>query len=98
MAGLDKETLENLAKLCRVECSEKVLAKLLKNLKAILSYMDIIKEVDTTGVATCNHVLETVNNVTREDHVKETLNREIFLANSPSHIGGMIRVPPVIKF
>ena len=27
----------------------------------------------------------------------ESLNRDAFLANAPSHIGGMIRVPPVIK-
>ena len=36
-------------------------------------------------------------NVTREDVVGELLNREAFLANAPSHVGGMIRVPPVIK-
>jgi aspartyl-tRNA(Asn)/glutamyl-tRNA(Gln) amidotransferase subunit C len=34
----------------------------------------------------------------REDKVGETLPRELFLANAPSHVGGLIRVPPVIKF
>jgi len=34
----------------------------------------------------------------REDLVVPTLTREEFLANAPAHVGGMVRVPPVIKF
>jgi aspartyl-tRNA(Asn)/glutamyl-tRNA(Gln) amidotransferase subunit C len=60
--------------------------------------MDLLKEVDTEDVPECNHVLEAIQNVMREDKTEETLNRQTFLANSPSHVGGMIRVPPVIKF
>lgn len=56
-----------------------------------------MKEVDTEGVEVCNHVSETVSNVMREDDIGETLPRETFLENSPSHVGGMIRVPTVIK-
>ncbi|WP_420420541.1 Asp-tRNA(Asn)/Glu-tRNA(Gln) amidotransferase subunit GatC [Simkania sp.] len=98
MSHIDKESLKALAKLCRIECDEEALEKLLKNLKSILNYMDLLKEVDTEEVPECNHVLESVQNVMREDKTEETLNRETFLANSPSHVGGMIRVPPVIKF
>jgi aspartyl-tRNA(Asn)/glutamyl-tRNA(Gln) amidotransferase subunit C len=38
-----------------------------------------------------------MSSILREDEVTETLDRETFLANSPAHIGGMIRVPPIIK-
>ncbi|HCJ83322.1 MAG TPA: Asp-tRNA(Asn)/Glu-tRNA(Gln) amidotransferase subunit GatC, partial [Parachlamydiales bacterium] len=49
------------------------------------------------GVAPCNHVLPQLKNVLREDRAQETLSREEFLKNAPQHIGGMIRVPPVIR-
>lgn len=98
MSHLDKETLKTLTKLCRIQCDEEAIEKLHKNLKSILNYMDLLKEVDTEDVPECNHVLESVQNVMREDKTEETLDRETFLANSPSHVGGMIRVPPVIKF
>ncbi len=98
MSGLDKETLANLTKLCRINCSDEELKLLLKNLQSILGYMDQLKEVDTENVPVCNHVSEEVKTFLREDEPSESLDRDTFLENSPSHVGGMIRVPTVIKF
>ncbi len=98
MAELDEEELSKLTKLCRIECTEDEKKSLREQLSSILEYVEQLKEVDTEGVATCYCVLETLTNVMREDEVGETLSREIFLANAPAHVGGMIRVPPVIKF
>lgn len=97
MAKLDKETIKQLTRLCRIDCSEEEQESLLKDLKKILDYIEQLQEIDTENVPPCNHVLEGMANVMREDIVGEVLNREIFLANAPVHIGGMIRVPPVIK-
>lgn len=97
MPDVNKETIENLTQLSRIECSEAEQEELLKNLKEILNYIDQLNEVDTTHVLPCNHVLEDMSNVMRDDVVGKTLSREKFLANAPSHIGGMIRVPTVIK-
>lgn len=97
MADVNKQTIKNLTQLSRIECSETEQDQLLENLKSILNYIDQLNEVDTTHVPPCNHVLEDMANVTREDLVGKTLARETFLANAPSHIGGMIRVPTVIK-
>jgi len=33
----------------------------------------------------------------REDIPEEPLSRDLFLANAPSQVGGMIKVPPVFK-
>jgi aspartyl-tRNA(Asn)/glutamyl-tRNA(Gln) amidotransferase subunit C len=97
MAALDKKTIENLTQLCRIKCTEAEQEKLLKDLQEILNYVEQLQEVDTDHVKPCDHVLEGIINVMREDVVGETLPREQFLANAPSHIGGLIRVPPVIK-
>jgi aspartyl-tRNA(Asn)/glutamyl-tRNA(Gln) amidotransferase subunit C len=97
MDTLNKDNLKALCKLCRIEFSDKDLDPFLEDLQSILTHIDSIREVDTEGVPACNHILDTVQSVMREDKTEQTLPRNTFLANSPSHVGGMIRVPPVIK-
>ncbi len=97
MAEFDEKELEKLAKLCHIACSEEEKKALHTQLTRILKYIDLLDEVDTAGVEPCYSVLETVSNVLREDKIGETLSKELFLANAPAHVGGMIRVPPVIK-
>jgi aspartyl-tRNA(Asn)/glutamyl-tRNA(Gln) amidotransferase subunit C len=97
MATLDKDTIAYLTQLSRIDCSEEEKEGLLKDLKSILNYVDLLQEIDTSDVEPCIQVLENMNNVTREDIPGEILARETFLANAPSHVGGMIRVPPVLK-
>jgi aspartyl-tRNA(Asn)/glutamyl-tRNA(Gln) amidotransferase subunit C len=97
MANLDKETLKNLTKLSRIDCTEEEQDALLVDLKKILSYVEQLTEVNVDNVPPCNHVLEDIVNVTREDVVGKTLSREAFLSNAPSQVGGMIKVPTVIK-
>lgn len=98
MSKFDKKKLSALSQLARIQCSEEEQEKLSSNLNKILTYIDQLKEVETEGVPTCNHVLEEIANVMREDEPGEALETQTFLANSPSHVGGMVRVPPVIKF
>jgi aspartyl-tRNA(Asn)/glutamyl-tRNA(Gln) amidotransferase subunit C len=97
LATLDKETIKQLTRLCRIDCTEQEQEALLEDLKKILDYIEQLQQIDTENVPPCNHVLENMANVMREDEVGEVLNRETFLSNAASHIGGMIRVPPVIK-
>ncbi len=98
MTKFDEKDLEKLAKLCRIECTEDEKKSLHNHLANVLKYVEQLNEVDTHGVEPCYRVLETLSNVMREDEIGETLARELFLANAPAHVGGMIRVPPVIKF
>lgn len=97
MSNLDKETIKQLTRLCRIDCTEEEQESLLQDLKKILNYFEQLKEIDTENVAPCNQVLEELVNVMRDDVVGDVLSRDVFLANAPAHIGGMIRVPPVIK-
>jgi aspartyl-tRNA(Asn)/glutamyl-tRNA(Gln) amidotransferase subunit C len=98
MSNIDENELLKLAKLCRIACSEEEKKKLLANLKNVISYVAQLQAVDTEGVAPCNTVLDVEHNAMREDEVAAPLPRELFLSNAPSHVGGMIRVPPIIKF
>ncbi len=97
MVKLDKQTIQDLTRLCRIDCTEEEQESLLKDLEKILKHIEQLENINTDNVPVCNHILEGMANVMREDRVGEVLNREVFLANAPSHVGGMIRVPPVIK-
>jgi aspartyl-tRNA(Asn)/glutamyl-tRNA(Gln) amidotransferase subunit C len=97
MAQLNKEMIKYLTRLCKIRCTEQEEKALLTDLGNILAYAEQLQEVDTRNVVPCNHVLEEVFNVTREDIIGETMSRETFLENAPSQVGGLIRVPPVIK-
>jgi len=94
---MEEADFNKLSKLCRISCTEEEKKSFLKSLDSILSYIEQLQEVDTTGVEPCFTVLETLSNVLREDIPAEPLSREAFLADAPAHIGGMIRVPPVFK-
>ncbi len=98
MSQFEESDLVKLTKLCHIECEETEKKKLLHSLQGVLNYVELLKEIDTEGVKAFNHILETMQNVTREDKVGETLPREEFLANAPDHVGGMIRVPLILKY
>lgn len=98
MANFDHQALEHLKKLCRLECSEQEDRDILESLPRILDYIEQLNEVNTEGVKTCRYVLRgMMQNQMREDEPKDLLSREKFLANAPDQIGGMVRVPPILK-
>jgi aspartyl-tRNA(Asn)/glutamyl-tRNA(Gln) amidotransferase subunit C len=97
MATFNKETIRSLIQLSRIDCTEEEQERLLKDLEKIIHYFEQLEEINTDNIPPCNQVLEGMHNVMRDDVVGSTLPREEFLANAPSQIGGMIRIPPVIK-
>ncbi len=98
MADFDKQTLEHLMKLSRIECDPEEEEDILGSLKRILEYVKQLDEVKTEKAKPCNFVLNWMaGNRLREDVAENLLSREQFLANAPDQIAGMIRVPPVLK-
>ena len=98
MADFDRQDLEHLKKLCRIECTEEENRDILDNLTRVLKYVDQLNEVGTDDTKPCRFVLRAMQrNQMRADEVKDLLSRERFLSNAPDQIGGMIRVPPILK-
>ncbi len=97
MVRLDNTMIKYLTRLSRIECTDAEQEALLKDLSNIIEYIEQLDEINTDNVPPCNNVLEGMTNITREDVVAETMPREIFLSNAPAQVGGMIRVPPVIR-
>ena len=94
--SLDEKEFLKLTKLCRIECSPEEKEKLLSNISKILSYVSLLEELGTQDEEPCYQVLDSVNNILRQDEVGETLPADVFLSNAP-HIGGMIKLPPILK-
>lgn len=98
MPNFDHQSLEHLKKLCRIECTEEENRDILESLPRILDYISQLNEVNTDETKTCRYVLRGMQkNQMREDIVQEPLSRDAFLGNAPEQIGGMIRVPTVLK-
>ena len=98
MSNFNKETLEYLEKLCRIECTPEEEEELTGSMKRILDYVEQLNEIDVKDAVLCTNVSDGFAKKTlREDEIGEILPRETFLENAPDQIGGMIRVPPVMK-
>lgn len=97
MSDLNEESVKVLSRLCRIEVTDGELQTLFSDLKRILDYVGQLQEVDVNHLSPHSHIEEQTMGSLRDDCVGEHLPREVFLANAPDQVSGMIRVPPVMK-
>ena len=76
---LNKQQIQNIANLARLELSEVELEKYGDQLSAVLSYIDQLKEVDTEKVEPTAQITGLVN-VLRKDEIKNCPSDEIKIA------------------
>jgi aspartyl-tRNA(Asn)/glutamyl-tRNA(Gln) amidotransferase subunit C len=92
---ITREEVEKVSLLGRLQLSEEELGRMTEQLGAILQYMELLGEVDTTGVEPMAHAVE-VSNVFRPDGVQPSLDREAALANAPHCDAECYLVPAVL--
>ncbi len=92
---VDQETLRKIAHLARLEVRPEEEAALLRSLNGVLTWMEQLNEVDTTGVEPLTHITDETN-VLRDDIVGQHLPREQALANAPQHDEQYVEVPKVL--
>jgi aspartyl-tRNA(Asn)/glutamyl-tRNA(Gln) amidotransferase subunit C len=91
------ETIEKMARLSRIAITEEEKQAFANSLGSIINYFDVLSSFDTETTSPLYSVLENQTLGLREDTVKNTLSKEEFLQNAPSSVGGMIKVPQVLK-
>ena len=89
------DQVRHVARLARLNLPEDRMRELMQNMNDILGYMDMLNEVDTTGVEPTSHVMD-IKNVFREDEVKPSLPHEKSLQNAPQENRDAFVVPRVI--
>jgi aspartyl-tRNA(Asn)/glutamyl-tRNA(Gln) amidotransferase subunit C len=94
--AIDKETLNYVAHLARIELEPKELEKLAVQLKDILDFIDKLKEADISDTKPTSHILP-INNVLREDKLKDSLPIDKTLSNAPQKERSFFVVPKVIE-
>ena len=97
MMHFNEDSLKELAHLCRIDCSKEELNRLMKNLEAILEHVDHLNSINTEGVAPCTQVLEDVALYLDADEEKSNLEIQDFMRNVPAKVGGMVKVPSILK-
>ena len=93
---VDAETLQKIAHLARLEVNPAEEAELLTSLNGVLTWMEQLNELDTTGVVPLTHISEGLN-MMRDDVVDNQLPREQGLANAPQHDEQFFQVPKVME-
>lgn len=94
--SINKETLEKIAHLARLEFDEKSEDKMLEDMNNMLSFVEKLQELDTENVEPLQAMSFEINQM-REDKVKEHLAREKGLKNAPKQDNEFFRVPKVIE-
>jgi aspartyl-tRNA(Asn)/glutamyl-tRNA(Gln) amidotransferase subunit C len=93
---IDKETLDKIAHLSRLEISESDEPKMLKELSAIVTFVEKLNEVNTDGVEPLTTMSQEINAL-REDVPGEHLSHEEALRNAPAKDNDFFRVPKVLE-
>jgi len=88
--------IEKLAHLSRLKFDDAEKAAIKNDLQSMISFVEKLNELDTTGVEPLTHMSENIN-VLREDEVKVSITREEALKNAPLHDDRFFKVPKVIK-
>lgn len=96
MSSLTRDDVAKIAALARLELTADELELFTRQLGDILTYVDEIRGLDTTGVPPTSHVLN--RPVERDDRPGATLSRDELLAGAPdaAREAGLFKVPRVV--
>ena len=92
----DRETLRKIAHLARLDLKAGTEQEMLDSLNKILTWVEKLNEVDTSGVEPLTHLTDEVNAM-REDQVQEPLPSKRGLFNAPRKDDEYFRVPKVLE-
>jgi aspartyl-tRNA(Asn)/glutamyl-tRNA(Gln) amidotransferase subunit C len=93
---ITEEEVLHVSRLARLTLLPEEVARYRKELSAILDYMDMLKEPDTSGIEPTFHT-QSITNALREDEVVPSQDRRDALLNAPKTHDGAVVVPKVIE-
>lgn len=93
---IDKQTVYKVADLARIAIKEDEVENLRVEMNKILTFMEKLNELDTTGVKPLVYMNEEVN-VWREDISKQEISVKDGLKNSALHNDSFFFVPKIIE-
>lgn len=89
------DLIKYLEKLARITLTEDEEKKVGNELQDILTYIDMLNELDTDGVEAMSHCFP-VTNVMREDEAQPSMSADEIVANAPESQDGCFVVPKTV--
>lgn len=93
---ITRELLDKIAHLARLEIEDKEAEKIMSDMSAIITWVEKLKEVNTTGVEPLTTMSHEINAL-RDDVVKPHLDQHEALQNAPKKDDKFFRVPKVLE-
>lgn len=96
---ITEEQVRYVAALANLDLSDAETARMVHDLDDILTHMDKLNELDTTGVEPMAQVLSPAGETAtlREDEPGATLSNQQALSNAPLSGAGQFKVPKIIE-
>ena len=93
---VNDELIDQLAHLARLSFKPAEKEEIKNDLQKMISFIEKLNEVDTTGVEPLLFMTDEVN-ILREDEIKGSISREEGLLNAPDKDEHFFKVPKVIR-
>jgi len=91
-----KMDIEKVARLARLELSEEEKVTFGNQLEQILTYMEQLNRLDTSGAEPTSHAIP-ISNVFRGDEIRPSVPQEEVLGIAPDEQDGHFKVPRIIE-
>jgi aspartyl-tRNA(Asn)/glutamyl-tRNA(Gln) amidotransferase subunit C len=95
LMSIEKQTIENLATLARLEINDQRVEEISQRLGSVLDLVDQLQAADTNNLMDNSHAPQATQRL-REDKVTESDQRDAFQAIAPDTEDGLYLVPKVI--
>ena len=92
---VNEDLVDRIATLAKLEFSGTQKKEIISDLNQIISFVEKLNELDTTGVEPLVYMTDETN-VLRPDVSEKTISKDEALKNSPDHDSDFFRVPKVI--
>jgi len=93
---VSQQDIKTVASLSRLRIREEEEQEVTAQLDKFLTYVENLQAIDTTNIEPTTYALP-MQNVFREDKVKQSLDRELALSNAPLKEDGYFKVPRVLE-
>ena len=96
MSKISKKEVEHIAKLARIDLTEKEKVKFEKELSSILEFVSQLQKVNTKNIKPLSQVTG-LENVLDEDKIENSTKRDKLLKNTPQKQSRFIKVKKVFE-
>ncbi len=96
MSKIDKDTVEKLAHLARLEFNSESKDQMINDLNNMLLFVDKLNELDTSSVEPLIYMTDETN-VLREDIMQQNISQKEALKNAPKKDSDYFKVPKMVN-